>query len=53
MIDYKAVFVKNEINAVFINPNNFRKILVAGKNRVIYDSINKISFGEVSAERNK
>ena len=45
--------MKNEINSVFFNPNNFRKILAAGKNRVIHDSINKISFSEVSAERNK
>ena len=52
-IDYKAVFVKNEIYSVFVNPIKFRKTLAVAKNRVIYYSINSISFSEMSAKRNK
>ena len=46
-------FRENEISFVFANPIKFRKILAAGKNRVIYNIINSISFNEVSAEGNK
>ena len=42
-----------EINSVFVNPIKFRKILAAGKSRVIYYSINSFSLSERSAERNK
>ena len=45
--------MKNKINSVFANPIKFRKILAAGKNRVIYNIINSISFNEMSAEGNK
>ena len=45
--------MKNEINSVFVNPIKFRKTLAASKNRVKNYSINSISFGEMSAERNK
>ena len=48
-----SVFVKNEINSVFINLIKFRKILAAGKNRVIHDNINSISFSETTVESNK
>ena len=48
-----SVFVKNEINSVFINLMKFGKILAAGKNRVIHYKINSISFSEMTAERNK
>ena len=46
-------FRENEISSVFANPIKFRKILAAGKNRVIYNIINSISFNEMSAEGNK
>ena len=52
-IDYSAVFMKSKINSVFINPIKFCKVLAAGKNRIIYHSINSISIREMSAERNK
>ena len=44
---------RTQLNSAFVNPIKSRKILAAGKNRVMHYSINSISFSEMSTERNK